>query len=391
MSMNRRKDAALSENSPEDVTRSTRCRSSRVFYVGADRVPVQPYEQQRACPTWRRSPRRDPAATAHGQTPHTRRAHKHCFANGTLRPHVIAVRSMPPTTLSAFHPSPKRKREQPPPMPLLNTALRPASTPPAGSPTLSGGDSPRNAVADQLRSMSLTSSAAIAMDPLSPTDDTVHKKPKLEVGRADSGVSLAEHLKGPRTTTIQGARAEDTEPAAAADPSAREVPETPQAYTQPRIFADIAAFAQPTAFPSSPIATLSHGTIPSSQTSFAKDAASQPRPRKKSPSPPLSTLTWQDSEITGHLADPSKDPDDDGTGLNGIGFRPTPTIAYVRAQKRKQQIQDWKAREAREARAKRSERRRRGVGGKSSREPTIEREMPAKTDLDARRTVKFAV
>ncbi|KAF9731584.1 hypothetical protein PMIN06_007878 [Paraphaeosphaeria minitans] len=302
---------------------------------------------------------------------------------------------MPPTTLSAFHPSPKRKRDQhqPPPIPLLNTALRPASTPPAGSPTLSGSDSPRNAVADQLQSMSLTSIAAIPMSPLSPTDDTVHKKPKLEAGRADGGISLAEHLKGPREKTVQITGAKHTQPAAASNSSAREVPETPQAYTQPRILSDIAALAQPTSFVSSPINASPLKTKSSSQTQSDHDVASQPRQRIKlpSPPPPLSTLTWQDSEITGHLADPSKDSDDDGTGLNGIGFRPTPTIAYVRAQKRRQQILDWKAREAREARAKRSERRRRGIGGRSSREPTIERELSAKTNIDARRTVKFAV
>ncbi|OAF99646.1 uncharacterized protein CC84DRAFT_1169174 [Paraphaeosphaeria sporulosa] len=300
---------------------------------------------------------------------------------------------MPPTTLSAFHPSPKRKRDQhqPPPIPLLNTALRSASTPPAGSPTLSGSDSPRNAVADQLRSMSLTSITAIPLNPLSPTDDTVHKKPKLEAGRADSGTSLAEYLKEPRKKTVQIAGAKHTQPAAVPDSSAREVPETPQAYTQPRILSDIATLAQPTAFVSSPTNALPHKTKSPSQTQSNHKVASQPRQRIKSPSPPLSTLTWQDSEITGHLADPSKDPDDDGTGLNGIGFRPTPTIAYVRAQKRKQQILDWKAREAREARAKRSERRRRGVGGRSSREPTIERELPEKTNIDARRSVKFAV
>ncbi|KZF24568.1 hypothetical protein L228DRAFT_245530 [Xylona heveae TC161] len=48
---------------------------------------------------------------------------------------------------------------------------------------------------------------------------------------------------------------------------------------------------------------------------------------------------------------------DDGVGLNGVGFRPTPSIAYARAQKRKQQIADWRNREAREARQRRSERR----------------------------------
>ncbi|KAJ4348418.1 uncharacterized protein N0V89_009792 [Didymosphaeria variabile] len=298
---------------------------------------------------------------------------------------------MAPTTLSASHPSPKRKRDQPPSIPLLNTALRPASTPPTGSPTLSGSDSPRDGVADQLRGMTLTGITAIPMNPLSPTDDTAHKKPKLEVGRANGGISLAGQLKGPKNNIVQAAGAEDTKTTTALRSGEREIPETPQAYTQPRILSDIAAFARPTAFVSSPINTSSDKKQIANQGSSANDTASLPRQRKKSPSPPLSTLTWQDSEITGHLADPSKDPDDDGTGINGIGFRPTPAIAYVRAQKRKQQILDWKAREAREARAKRSERRRRGIGGRSSREPTIEREMPASTKIDARRSVKFAV
>ena len=299
---------------------------------------------------------------------------------------------MPPTTLSAFnpaHPSPKRKRDQPPPIPLLNTALRPASTPPPpGSPTRSGSDSPRNVVADQLRGMSLTSLQAIPMSPLSPTDDTAHKKPKLAAGRVDSGLSLAEHLKGVKTKKVGGAHTKDTDTPRKLKLATREVPETPQAYTQPRILSDIAALAQPTAFVSSPISaplpTLTASIQPTSE-----QYTTSPRQRKTSPPP--STLTWQDDEITGHLADPSKDPDDDGTGLNGIGFKPTPAMAYVRTQKRRQQILDWKAREAREARAKRSERRRRGIGGRSSREATVEREMPAATNVDSRRTVKFAV
>jgi hypothetical protein len=105
---------------------------------------------------------------------------------------------------------------------------------------------------------------------------------------------------------------------------------------------------------------------------------SNPRPRLSSPrnklstvspkrikSPPpfavlspgpnsLSDFVWSDSEITGH--DPT-DPSDDGYGINGIGFKPTPAMAYARSQKRKQQIADWKTREARDARQKRMERR----------------------------------
>ena len=301
---------------------------------------------------------------------------------------------MPPTTLSAFnpaHPSPKRKRDQPPPIPLLNTALRPAASPPPGSPTLSGSDSPRNVVADQLRGMSLTSFAAIPMSPLSPADDTVHKKPKLEAGRAPRGVSLADYLRGDKETAVVSTKAGDKDATRTLKFESREVPETPQAYTQPRILSEIAALARPTAFVSSPTSAPSLKPKPSNHDSLARGTAAQPRQRKKSPSPPPSVLTWQDSEITGHLADPSKDPDDDGTGLNGIGFRPTPATAYVRAQKRRQQIIEWKAREAREARAKRSERRRRGVGGTSSREPTIERELPVSANVDSRRSVKFAV
>lgn len=76
-------------------------------------------------------------------------------------------------------------------------------------------------------------------------------------------------------------------------------------------------------------------------------------PPLRSPSPEVS-LTWHDSEITGH--DPT-DPSDDGYGINGVGFRPTPAIAHARAQKRKQQVAEWKNREAREARQRRSERR----------------------------------
>lgn len=79
--------------------------------------------------------------------------------------------------------------------------------------------------------------------------------------------------------------------------------------------------------------------------------------------PERAALTWHDDEITGH--DPS-DPEDDGDGINGIGFRPTPAMAYARTEKRKQQMAEYRAREAREARAKRSERRRGGGNSKTS-------------------------
>jgi hypothetical protein len=79
--------------------------------------------------------------------------------------------------------------------------------------------------------------------------------------------------------------------------------------------------------------------------------------------PERAALTWHDDEITGH--DPT-DPDDDGEGINGIGFRPTPAMAYARTEKRRLQMAEYRNREAREARAKRSERRRGGGSSKAS-------------------------
>ena len=50
---------------------------------------------------------------------------------------------------------------------------------------------------------------------------------------------------------------------------------------------------------------------------------------------------WSDAEITGHKP---TDPDDDGYGLNGLGFQPTTAMAYSRSQRRKQQIADYRYR-----------------------------------------------
>lgn len=71
--------------------------------------------------------------------------------------------------------------------------------------------------------------------------------------------------------------------------------------------------------------------------------------------PVRAALTWHEDEIT--IYDPN-DEDDDGTGINGVGFRPTPALAQARASKRRQQISEYRKREESEARAKRSQRRR---------------------------------
>lgn len=111
--------------------------------------------------------------------------------------------------------------------------------------------------------------------------------------------------------------------------------------------------------------------------------------RSRRPSPPLSgddgedSLTWRDSEITGH--NPT-DPNDDGYGINGIGFKPTAAIAWARTQKRRKQVAEWKNREAREARERRRERRE-GIDRASIRDvPESATQKKVKFALDMEKT-----
>lgn len=105
-------------------------------------------------------------------------------------------------------------------------------------------------------------------------------------------------------------------------------------------------------------------SLPSSETTTA--ATGSTTTTTTITDPLRASLTWQDDEIT--IYDPD-DSDDDGTGINGIGFKPTPAIAYARAVRRRQQLAEYRKREEREARAKRSARRRAGGGGAGSLAP----------------------
>lgn len=231
---------------------------------------------------------------------------------------------MPPTTLSALNPSPKRKRD-----PLHHVAplapLNP-STPPPDLPAASGSESPRNRVADQLRDLTIMHPVSTLRLVEEPAEAVVRKKAKRD------------HLPDALAQSEE-ARDWQDEWATATATHSWATDETP---TNSNTIPD----------------TIVDNPYPTER----QNGPSGTRSRKKSPSPPpmFSSLTWQDSEITGHLADPSIDPEDDGTGLNGIGFRPTPALAYARAQRRRQQVLEWRTREAREARQKRYEQRKRG-------------------------------
>lgn len=71
--------------------------------------------------------------------------------------------------------------------------------------------------------------------------------------------------------------------------------------------------------------------------------------------PVRAALTWHEDEIT--IYDPD-DEDDDGTGINGVGFKPTAAIAHARVMKRRQQMAEYRRREESDARARRNQRRR---------------------------------
>ena len=82
------------------------------------------------------------------------------------------------------------------------------------------------------------------------------------------------------------------------------------------------------------------------------------QPQTRPSSPPLPTpenpnpLTWHATEITGHLIDYENG--DDGTGINGVGFKPTKFQEDKRREKRKRQIDEWRRREDQHARNNRT-------------------------------------
>ncbi|OCL01678.1 hypothetical protein AOQ84DRAFT_230571 [Glonium stellatum] len=259
-------------------------------------------------------------------------------------------------------PSPKRKRDasdpastatvMPPFAPRLNTSS------PAPAPA-SGESSPRSIVADQLRHLEIKGPMPILDFGAGGATPEVRKRAKRSDSIHNRPGAALEGFHDIPIRASQSAAAQDGKTAMGGVHSysnVPEIPETPQGSFSSTTTTLAAAAGGPSSSP-----------IRSSHSSPSSHTMPKPRPhacsRRKSPSPPLTALTWQDSEITGHLVDPSQDPDDDGTGINGIGFKPTPALAYARAQRRRQQVMEWRAREAKDARQKRSERRRRGIAG----------------------------
>ncbi|KAM7221205.1 hypothetical protein V8F06_003380 [Rhypophila decipiens] len=229
-----------------------------------------------------------------------------------------------------------------------------------------GSMSPRSGVAHRFRGLTLESGGGgdSLDDAFANMQDDMHDGARKRMKRPDVHMPDSDSLADDVATPL--GRDNRTEP--------RKSPKSVQFAVGPAVVEQSETVAN-TGSPSSPGKPRRSVSPPSSSMS---SPGGTPRSRQRAGTPPLlaktnpaangddseethivdpvrASLTWHDDEIT--IYDPD-DSDDDGTGINGIGFKPTPAIAYARTVRRRQQLAEYKKREEREARAKRNQRRR---------------------------------
>ena len=141
-----------------------------------------------------------------------------------------------------------------------------------------------------------------------------------------------------------------------ASPALQPVERPPLSHRPPPIFISPSSTGISTSQASKSLSHEMEPTSPSPQISnqsTTQQILASNLPVPFSPTSPLSptALTWKPAEITGHLISQTLDtPDDDGYGINGLGFKPSPQLARARQMRRRQQVTEWREREAREAR-----------------------------------------
>ncbi|TGO50740.1 hypothetical protein BCON_0177g00160 [Botryotinia convoluta] len=273
--------------------------------------------------------------------------------------------------ISSFMDSPKRKRndpQAPTPPDSSPMCLQTSITLPTISPEEAGQGSPRTKVAYHFQGLALDGPTDIKKLNL--------KKKGQEATNAESDMRKRVKMFASRDVDMTGS-------------TVTEIPETPQAKTFKAVIGEerkvdpiiremgnnirLHNEVDPIIFRAGLSDAKEEDGLARAYPSINRLADSKSRGKKRMGTPPLSksgdameeerevvdpdraALTWHNNEITGHKPD---DPDDDGEGINGIGFRPTSALAYARTERRKQQMADYRSREAREARARRSERRR---------------------------------
>lgn len=287
---------------------------------------------------------------------------------------------------------------------ILGTYRNPPYRSPRPSPSLSPpaaespGSSPKRKRGDELSISSLrteTASSSVKAGSNSPRTKVAAKLQNLEIGRASPDSSPSPRKRHKRNAGVRRDHFHKRTPPLQREPRTDvpdnaellEIGETPQmsSLTRDVNFREIPNSSSPPSSPTDLIALRkSFGMTNDGQHSkSSRRLPSQPPPTPRAPltekgafgpsspvfAPSLPnmeasprSLTWHDFEITGQELDLTS-PDDDGEGINGVGFRPTPAMAWARSQKRKLQIEGWKNREAREARQRRIERRRGGGSG----------------------------
>jgi len=230
--------------------------------------------------------------------------------------------------------TPKRKRGIDTPIAPITFSFDPARTADDGD----GSNSPRSRVAHRFRGLALGGGSGVASS--DDDDDAARKRQRADAAMTD----------GPAPTVVT-----------VTDAEGKTVP-------QPQVAEGTGKSAE---------VKLSEGSLQKSYPSINRLSESKsrkgrrrtgtppPRLRKKAAEagsddemeivdPVRAALTWHEDEIT--IYDPD-DADDDGTGINGVGFRPTPAMAHARLMKRRQQMAEYRRREESEARERRSQRR----------------------------------
>ncbi|MCJ1477059.1 hypothetical protein MMC13_005730 [Lambiella insularis] len=245
---------------------------------------------------------------------------------------------MQDTTTATSVKSPKRKRdstsEHTLPYSPKAVRLRTDLSPSVSGAVSTGNESPRTTVAGQMQALRLGHELA------SPLAETQSPERPVSIKASHAFQNGAER---PRISSSSDTTASEIHPSFA-----------DAAVTPPRIP------STPRLKPVTPSPARTISPLPR-----ARRKSPPPPPRSPSPSPlpdSLGTEFLSTSELSRSSNSPPPSPPSalevENLGLNGIGFRPTPAMAYARAQRRKQQLAEWKSREAREARQRRSELRR---------------------------------
>lgn len=247
--------------------------------------------------------------------------------------------------------TPKRKRGVDTLIPPIQFSFSPNQT------TEDGSNSPRSKVAHRFRGLDITSGGGVAADDEVANSDseTRGKRQRPDAEMKDAAETQPEAKEETQPDTVP-------EAVGLADSDGKTVPQPQVTEDSAKSGLKLPEGSIQRAYPS--INRLSE--TKSKVTKKKRSGTPPPRRRKKAfeededdemeiVEPIRAALTWREDEIT--IYDP-EDPDDDGTGINGVGFKPTHALAQARITKRRQQMAEYRKREASDARAKRSQRRR---------------------------------